>query len=1019
MRIANPFAATLGLALGLTLLSPNVRAQSWVRPAANGPGSWFDSANWSGNFVPTGAHHPEINNAGTVQVTQPGAISGGFSLGHFAGESGTLEVSGVGVLGTQGTGTSSETYIGENGTGQLTITAGGKLNAYRVGFGVFAVAAQGYGDIDGTGSQLNVSDDLFVGYNGQGDLSITNGAVVTVNDDVSLGLLTNSSGEVTINNGAFNVPGDQIIVGERGISTLELLNGGTVATNITAIAFFSSAGGSSVTIDNAAWTNTGFFVTGWGANGTLTIQNGGTLQNTDGHVGLNVGSNGTVTVTGANSRWTNTARLFVAGGTTAGTGAGTLNVSNSGLVTASSLLKVWNGNGQVNQLDSARIVVSSDTSLLPTVGGFYVGVGSGTGTVELVGGGKINTTDAYIGRHANSTGTVNVRGANSKWTISDSLFIAGGETNGGTGTLDIQNSGFVAVGSYMKIWNNGEVHLDEAGTGGSTLRVSGDVASPPPAEAGFYVGSSTSIGTVELVGGGDIEIAANAPLARIDGLAGTRVTVDGDGSNWFLPSKLVVGGASHGELKINNAGVTTFGFLPTEEPILTETTIGLAEGSTGLVTVEGAVPGFPNIRSQLIVGPMVVGAAGDGRLDVKAGGLVASTEAIVGGLPSITGGGVVTIDNAQGVFSNLVVGDYGDGELHITGGGKAKVGEPPNPNDGSVSVGRNPSPEQSIITVDGANSELIAEGNLTVGEWSHGTLHITNGAHVENQEGIIGYHAGSNGTVIVDNATWLNQGELSIGLDGTAVLEMRNGGVTAATGTVRIGPSGTVKGTGAVSGTGVTLLVEGIAAPGTSPGTLTVEGNYQQSSTGTLEIELASATSYDVLDITGQATLGGTLEISLLDGFTPSPADTFNFLTAAALSGAFSNINVNSPSGGSFDVDFTPTGLSLSNYQPEELPGDFNEDGSVDAADYVVWRKGLGTIYTPSDFGLWRANFGRTSGAGSSAFQVPEPAGMALTLGALTIFSFAYRLRVVMQVESTSCMQHGRRIASWAAPTSG
>ena len=37
------------------------------------------------------------------------------------------------------------------------------------------------------------------------------------------------------------------------------------------------------------------------------------------------------------------------------------------------------------------------------------------------------------------------------------------------------------------------------------------------------------------------------------------------------------------------------------------------------------------------------------------------------------------------------------------------------------------------------------------------------------------------------------------------------------------------------------------------------------------------------------------------------------------------------------------------------LPGDFNNDGTVDAADYVVWRKNPGGIYTQNDFNLWRA----------------------------------------------------------------
>src|SRR5262249_15044183 len=42
------------------------------------------------------------------------------------------------------------------------------------------------------------------------------------------------------------------------------------------------------------------------------------------------------------------------------------------------------------------------------------------------------------------------------------------------------------------------------------------------------------------------------------------------------------------------------------------------------------------------------------------------------------------------------------------------------------------------------------------------------------------------------------------------------------------------------------------------------------------------------------------------------------------------------------------------------LPGDFNYDGTVDAADYVVWRKGLGTTYTQSDYDTWRSHFGQT-----------------------------------------------------------
>jgi hypothetical protein len=68
------------------------------------------------------------------------------------------------------------------------------------------------------------------------------------------------------------------------------------------------------------------------------------------------------------------------------------------------------------------------------------------------------------------------------------------------------------------------------------------------------------------------------------------------------------------------------------------------------------------------------------------------------------------------------------------------------------------------------------------------------------------------------------------------------------------------------------------------------------------------------------------------------------------------------------------------------LNGDFNGNGFVDAADYAVWRKGLGSTYSQSDYQLWRQNFGAGSGSGSSMqLVVPEPS--AAILGALVMFA--------------------------------
>jgi hypothetical protein len=65
------------------------------------------------------------------------------------------------------------------------------------------------------------------------------------------------------------------------------------------------------------------------------------------------------------------------------------------------------------------------------------------------------------------------------------------------------------------------------------------------------------------------------------------------------------------------------------------------------------------------------------------------------------------------------------------------------------------------------------------------------------------------------------------------------------------------------------------------------------------------------------------------------------------------------------------------------IAGDFNGDGSVDAADYVVWRKGLGTTFTQANYDTWRTHFGQSAGSGSGAganSAVPEAATGAMQI---------------------------------------
>lgn len=114
------------------------------------------------------------------------------------------------------------------------------------------------------------------------------------------------------------------------------------------------------------------------------------------------------------------------------------------------------------------------------------------------------------------------------------------------------------------------------------------------------------------------------------------------------------------------------------------------------------------------------------------------------------------------------------------------------------------------------------------------------------------------------------------------------------TGNVTIGANGTLTGAGSFTGA---LTNHGIYAPGNSP-TLSTLSSFSQSSTGTLQMEIAGltrGTGYDALNVTGALAFGGTLDLSFIDGFNGSSLTTgatFNLFDWGSVSGTFSALNL-------------------------------------------------------------------------------------------------------------------------------
>jgi len=121
----------------------------------------------------------------------------------------------------------------------------------------------------------------------------------------------------------------------------------------------------------------------------------------------------------------------------------------------------------------------------------------------------------------------------------------------------------------------------------------------------------------------------------------------------------------------------------------------------------------------------------------------------------------------------------------------------------------------------------------------------------------------------------------------------------------------------------------------------------------------------------------GLFDIKVTDGSNPANIYATSFTNLASYGGEIGPSAIGAAAA-IFD-NLSIQALSESSI----VPGDFNNSGTVDAADYVVWRKGLGTTYTQTDYDVWRAHFGQTacSGTGSGvSATVPEPATIVMLM---------------------------------------
>ncbi len=377
-----------------------------------------------------------MNNIGSI----------GGAVGLAEGSDGAATVSGTGSIWTN----AGDLTVGSLGMGNLRIEDGGVTTSNN---GILGYDAASIGTATVTGSDAgnnvstwNNSGNLTVAkfsqeFDGQRtELRIEGGGLV-MSDNGLIGDEIDSNGLVTINgkDGADNRStwsnALDLKVGNNGTGTLLVENDGVASIN------------GELTIAD-------FGV------GTLTIDSGGTAFNGSGTIGANMNSHGTVTVTGDDgagnySTWANGANLFVG---LAGTG--TLMVENGG--------KVSNTNGSIGSLadSTGHVYVTGGEANWSNAGDLTVGDG-GTATLMIDTSGAVSDISGWIGRNAGSDGTVMV--ADATWTNSMALVVGnddmakgmltvqpGGMVSNDQGTIgyDLGSDGMVTVTGDGAVWNN-------------------------------------------------------------------------------------------------------------------------------------------------------------------------------------------------------------------------------------------------------------------------------------------------------------------------------------------------------------------------------------------------------------------------------------------------------------------------------------------------------------------------------------------------------------------------------------
>lgn len=894
-------------------------SQARIVIAAGGPNSWTNSAsgkwenstNWSLRAAPyIGQSLILITNAGSKTVTSDAVTATSFPT--------TLTISNL-VLSAPA-GATNTLALSHGGTqtpltlrSNLDINSGGALTIQNTAVrldGSFGTGLRIDGSASLAAGLLQVTNDgtqLIVGNNGRGAFSVSDGLVLA--NYAIVGANAGADGTWRISGGTNLVAGGAFDVADSLTAT-----GKVVVT------------GGRLQVPNAY---VGLF-----GNGQLAVSNGvvecaGTIlvASQDGAQGSFIAAGGTSTFGGMQVR-----ESPLATGSVLATG--TAQVLVNGSLDNRGAVTVAGGNfsvlGQVVSEQAGNSILVTGGQLAATNDNAFL-------TSVTVSNGVFLGRDIFLGNQ--KAGTFNVAGGVVALPGSLNGFNVG--VNGGTGTLS-QTGGQILLTSTDL--NLGGLFSPAAGL----LSISNGTT----AALNLYVGGQGGgTGTVAVAGG--TLIASNAYLGFDVAASRNTALVSGPGSLWSNSSSLFVGYSGPGNTLVVSNGAVVRGI--TAE-------LGHDATSTGnQVTVSGA-GAFLNLQNLLYLGNQGAGS----RLVVSNGGWVRDDNSFLGYFSTnneavVTGPGS-TWTNTSGLY----VGRFrGGNRLTVTNGGFIF--------SRGIYIGIETASTNNRVVVDGGT---VLVTNAT----GAGELNLSRGTNVFNAGLIdvaqlwvlnpLGYFEFNGGTLATAGTTNNNGRVFTVGNGTRAATLQLNGGTHTFANNLVLSSNATLAGTGTILGA---VTNGGTISPGASAGRLAITGPLVLSSGSDLRFEIGGTvpgSAYDQLSLSNSISHAGTVTVQFINGFTPSPGQVFQLLTAPSRSGTFANIS----------LPVLPAGYVWTNR--------FATDGSISVGAVVGPTQLINpVVLTNGSFQFGFTNLPGLPFTVLSATNVALPLGSWTVLGPATEFS--------------------------------